>query len=127
MAKMKLWTSGRWLWTRTVGSTLCGELVDSVLFYTLAFYGSGTTRSSMAVTLTQYVFKSGWEIIMTPVTYRVVGFPQARRAGGLFRPRHQLHAVLAQDLIAGPQLSDWGVSGLAPAANSRSTSMASNE
>ena len=39
MAKMKIWTEGRWLWTRTVGSTLCGELVDSALFYTLAFYG----------------------------------------------------------------------------------------
>ena len=38
MAKMKIWTGGRWLWTRTVGSTLCGELVDSALFYSLAFY-----------------------------------------------------------------------------------------
>jgi queuosine precursor transporter len=74
MAKMKLWTGGRWLWTRTVGSTLCGELVDSVLFYTLAFYGIWDNAQLEAVTLTQYVFKSGWEIIMTPVTYRVVGF-----------------------------------------------------
>jgi hypothetical protein len=70
---MKLWTNGRWLWTRTVGSTLCGELVDSVLFYTLAFYGLWDTGQLVAVTLTQYVFKSGWEIIMTPVTYRIVG------------------------------------------------------
>ncbi len=74
LAKMKLWTGGRWLWTRTVGSTLCGELVDSVLFYTLAFYGLWDNGQLMAVTLTQYLFKSGWEIIMTPVTYRVVGF-----------------------------------------------------
>jgi queuosine precursor transporter len=74
MAKMKLWTGGRWLWTRTVGSTLCGELVDSALFYTLAFYGIWDNAQLEAVTLTQYVFKSGWEIIMTPVTYRVVGF-----------------------------------------------------
>ena len=74
MAKMKLWTSGRWLWTRAVGSTLCGELVDSVLFYSLAFYGLWDNRQLEAVTLTQYLFKSGWEIIMMPVTYRVVGF-----------------------------------------------------
>lgn len=74
MAKMKLWTEGRWLWTRTVGSTLCGELVDSVLFYTLAFYGLWDNGQLAAVTLVQYVFKSGWEILMTPVTYRVVGF-----------------------------------------------------
>ncbi|HEY6452674.1 MAG TPA: queuosine precursor transporter [Steroidobacteraceae bacterium] len=74
MAKMKLWTEGRWLWTRTVGSTLCGELVDSVLFYTLAFYGLWDNGQLAAVTLAQYVFKSGWEILMTPVTYRVVGF-----------------------------------------------------
>src|SRR5579862_5404928 len=74
LAKMKVWTNGRWLWTRTVGSTLCGELVDSVLFYTLAFYGLWDNAQLVAVTLTQYVFKSGWEIVMTPVTYRVVGF-----------------------------------------------------
>jgi uncharacterized integral membrane protein (TIGR00697 family) len=74
MAKMKLWTDGRWLWSRTVGSTLCGELVDSLLFYSLAFYGLWDTAQLEAVTFTQYIFKSGWEIIMTPVTYRVVGF-----------------------------------------------------
>ena len=74
MAKMKLWTDGRWLWTRTVGSTLCGELVDSGLFYTLAFYGVMDDRLLLTLTVTQYVLKSGWEIVMTPVTYRIVGF-----------------------------------------------------
>ncbi len=73
MAKMKLWTGGRWLWTRTIGSTLCGELVDSVLFYTLAFYGLWDNSQLAAVTLVQYLFKSGWEILMTPLTYRIVG------------------------------------------------------
>src|ERR1700678_2427987 len=73
MAKMKLWSNGRWLWTRTVGSTLCGELVDSALFYSIAFYGLWDTALLGSVMLTQYLFKSGWEIIMTPVTYRVVG------------------------------------------------------
>ncbi|MGA7539492.1 MAG: queuosine precursor transporter [Steroidobacteraceae bacterium] len=74
LARMKLWTGGRWLWTRVVGSTLCGELVDSGLFYTIAFTGILTPAELLTVTATQYVLKSGWEIIMTPVTYRVVGF-----------------------------------------------------
>jgi len=74
MAKMKIWSNGRWLWTRTVGSTLCGELVDSVLFYSIAFYGLWDNGLLEQVMLTQYLLKSGWEIVMTPVTYRVVGF-----------------------------------------------------
>jgi queuosine precursor transporter len=74
LAKMKIWTAGRWLWTRTIGSTLCGELVDSALFYSIAFYGLWGTQHLLAVMTTQYVLKSGWEIVMTPVTYRVVGF-----------------------------------------------------
>ena len=74
LARMKLWTGGRWLWTRVVGSTLCGELVDSALFYTIAFGGSWTPAELLTVSATQYVLKSGWEIVMTPVTYRIVGF-----------------------------------------------------
>jgi hypothetical protein len=74
MAKMKLWTEGRWLWTRTVGSTLCGEAVDSALFYSIAFFGLWDNHLLLTVMVTQYVLKSGWEIVMTPVTYRVVGF-----------------------------------------------------
>jgi queuosine precursor transporter len=74
LAKMKILTSGRWLWTRTIGSTLCGELVDSALFYTIAFYGMWPTRQLIGVTVTQYLMKSVWEIIMTPLTYKIVGF-----------------------------------------------------
>ena len=74
LAQMKLLTGGRWLWTRVVGSTLCGELVDSGLFYAIAFGGSWTPAQVLAVGATQYVLKSGWEIVMTPVTYRIVGF-----------------------------------------------------
>jgi len=74
MAKMKLLTSGRMLWTRTIGSTLCGELVDSALFYSIAFYGLWKPELLLQVMITQYLLKSGWEIVMTPVTYRVVGF-----------------------------------------------------
>ena len=74
LAKMKIWTSGRWLWTRIVGSTLCGELVDSGLFYTIAFAGLLPTEHLIAITATQYVLKSGWEVLATPLTYRVVAF-----------------------------------------------------
>src|SRR5580693_1629839 len=74
LAKMKLWTRGRWLWTRTIGSTICGELVDSALFYAIAFAGVWTTQQLIGVTVTQYVLKSAWEVIMTPATYKIVGF-----------------------------------------------------
>jgi uncharacterized integral membrane protein (TIGR00697 family) len=74
LAKMKLWTRGRWLWTRTIGSTLCGELVDSALFYTIAFAGLWSTDKLIPIMLTQYVLKSAWEIIATPLTYKIVGF-----------------------------------------------------
>jgi uncharacterized integral membrane protein (TIGR00697 family) len=74
LAKMKIWTEGRWLWTRTIGSTLVGELVDSSLFYVIAFYGIWETSDVIKVAMVQYVLKTGWEIVMTPVTYRIVGF-----------------------------------------------------
>ena len=74
LAKMKVWTRGRWLWTRTVGSTICGELVDSALFYSIAFAGLWSTDKLVAIMLTQYVLKSAWEIIATPLTYKIVGF-----------------------------------------------------
>ena len=74
LAKMKIWTEGRWLWTRIVGSTLCGELVDSVIFYLAAFYGRMPQTQLVGLLLTQYALKSGWEIIAAPVTYRIVSF-----------------------------------------------------
>jgi len=74
LAKMKIWTLGRWLWTRVVGSTLCGELVDSMIFYFLAFYGIKPQNQLVALIFTQYALKSAWEILATPLTYRVVAF-----------------------------------------------------
>jgi uncharacterized integral membrane protein (TIGR00697 family) len=75
LAKMKLLTKGRWLWTRTIGSTLVGEGIDTLLFVTLAtvFGVSGFDRSIwLTLVVTNYVFKCGVEALMTPVTYRVV-------------------------------------------------------
>jgi queuosine precursor transporter len=74
LAKMKIYTQGRWLWTRVVGSTLCGELVDSVIFYFVAFYGRMPPGHLVAIMFTQYALKSGWEILATPITYRIVAF-----------------------------------------------------
>ena len=74
LAKMKIWTRGRWLWTRLVGSTLCGELVDSMLFYSIAFYARMSLGHLEGLMFTQYLLKSGWEILVAPLTYRVVGF-----------------------------------------------------
>ena len=74
LARLKIATRGRWLWTRTIGSTLVGELVDSSLFYGIAFYGIWATGDIVKVAIAQYFLKSGWEAVMTPVTYRVVGF-----------------------------------------------------
>ena len=74
LAKMKIWTSGRWLWTRLIGSTVCGELIDTALFYTIAFAGLWATSDLVSVALDQYVLKSVWEVIATPVTYRIVAF-----------------------------------------------------
>ena len=74
LAKMKILTGGKWLWTRTIGSTLVGELIDSALFYFIAFYGIWATGDLVKIVIAQYILKTTWEIVMTPVTYRVVGF-----------------------------------------------------
>lgn len=74
LAKMKIWTQGRALWSRTIGSTLIGEAVDSALFYFIAFYAIWPTEQVIKVAIAQYVLKTAWEVLMTPVTYRVVDF-----------------------------------------------------
>jgi len=74
LAKMKILTSGRFLWMRTIGSTIAGELVDSLIFYPLAFYGVWSDAQVLQVLFTNYSLKVGWEIVMTPFTYRVVNF-----------------------------------------------------
>ena len=71
---MKIWTRGRWLWTRLIGSTVCGELVDTALFYSIAFAGLWAVSDLRSVALDQYVLKSLWEVIATPLTYRIVAF-----------------------------------------------------
>jgi uncharacterized integral membrane protein (TIGR00697 family) len=76
LAKMKILTAGKWLWTRTIGSTIAGEAVDSALFYPLAFYGSGIIPDDKLplVMAAQFIVKVGVEVVFTPVTYKVVAF-----------------------------------------------------
>jgi len=73
---MKIWTAGRWLWTRTIGSTIVGEGVDSLIFYPLAFWGGGLIPDERLpqVMLVQFVSKVAVEVVFTPVTYLVVGW-----------------------------------------------------
>jgi len=83
MARMKLWSEGRHLWMRTIGSTVLGEGVDSLIFYPLAFLGATgfTPRLVITVMLTQWLLKVAWEVILTPVTY--VAVATLKRAEGV--------------------------------------------
>ena len=80
LAKMKVWTEGRHLWTRTIGSTVVGQGIDSMLFYPLAFLGTeGWSNADVVkILFTQWALKVGWEVVLTPVTYMVVGFLKRR-------------------------------------------------
>lgn len=74
MARMKVWTKGKYLWTRTIGSTAVGQGFDSLIFYPVAFLGVWTTDQVIAVMIGNYVLKVTWEAVLTPVTYQVVGW-----------------------------------------------------
>src|SRR6476469_8678460 len=74
LAKMKVATNGRWLWTRTIGSTAVGEAVDSAIFYPLAFFGTWSNEQVVAVMIGNYFLKVLWEAVSTPLTYVVVNF-----------------------------------------------------
>jgi uncharacterized integral membrane protein (TIGR00697 family) len=74
MARMKVWTRGRHLWSRTIGSTMAGQLVDSAIFYPIAFLGVWETHTLLAVVAFNWVFKVAVEVAFTPATYAVVGW-----------------------------------------------------
>ncbi|MEM9014594.1 MAG: queuosine precursor transporter [Pseudomonadota bacterium] len=81
MARMKVASGGKHLWQRTIGSTIVGQGVDSLLFYPVAFLGIWSTSQVITVLITNYVLKVLWEALLTPVTYRVVG--ALKRAEGV--------------------------------------------
>jgi uncharacterized integral membrane protein (TIGR00697 family) len=81
LARLKIATQGRWLWTRTIGSTLVGEGLDSLVFISIAFVGTIPSSGMLAAILTQWLLKSAYEILITPLTYLAVNF--LKRAEGL--------------------------------------------
>jgi uncharacterized integral membrane protein (TIGR00697 family) len=84
LARLKVRTEGRLLWLRTIGSTIVGEGIDSLIFYPLAFVGVWSNELVVAVMATNYLFKVGWEAAITPITYRIVGFLKRAEAEDYF-------------------------------------------
>lgn len=84
LARMKVWTKGRHLWSRTIGSTVVGQGVDSAIFYPLAFYGVWDNGTLVTVLLTQWALKVGWEALLTPATYAAVGWLKRREGVDVF-------------------------------------------
>jgi uncharacterized integral membrane protein (TIGR00697 family) len=86
LARMKLMTGGRFLWMRTIGSTVVGEGIDSLIFYPLAFYGapSWPVEAMLQVMLSQFLLKVSWEVLLTPFTYFIVGFLKRREGIDIF-------------------------------------------
>ena len=86
LAKLKVLTAGRFLWMRTIGSTVVGQGLDSLIFYPLAFYGLAgwPIEQLWQVVLSQWLIKTAWEALLTPVTYAVVGFLKRREGVEVF-------------------------------------------
>ena len=74
LAKMKIVTAGKWLWSRTIGSTFAGEAVDSLIFYPVAFFGIWSNEQIVSVLIGNYFLKVLWEVLATPFTYKIVAF-----------------------------------------------------
>jgi queuosine precursor transporter len=73
LARMKVLTAGRFLWARTIGSTICGQGIDSLLFYPIAFYGIWSTETLLKISIFNWLFKVSVEVVFTPLTYVIVG------------------------------------------------------
>jgi uncharacterized integral membrane protein (TIGR00697 family) len=84
LARMKIWTAGKHLWSRTIGSTVFGQAVDSLIFYPVAFLGIWSTEQVLTVMVTNWFFKVVWEAMLTPVTYAVVGWFKNREGVDVF-------------------------------------------
>ena len=84
LAKMKIVTGGKHLWSRTIGSTVFGQAVDSLIFYPVAFLGTWSNAQVLTVMITNWALKVLWEALLTPVTYAVVGWLKAREGVEVF-------------------------------------------
>ena len=81
---MKVATQGRWLWTRTIGSTLVGEGLDSLVFISVAFWGTIPSSALLSTVVTQWLMKSVYEALVTPLTYLVVNFLKRKEGIDVF-------------------------------------------
>ena len=84
LAKMKILTQGKHLWSRTIGSTFFGQAIDSAIFYPIAFLGIWSNEQVLTVMVTNWLLKVVWEALLTPVTYAVVGWLKAREGVEVF-------------------------------------------
>jgi uncharacterized integral membrane protein (TIGR00697 family) len=97
LAKMKIATQGRWLWTRTIGSTLIGQALDSAVFITLAFAGIIPLGGLVTAIVTQWLAKTAYEALATPVTYLVVGFLKRREQLDVYDRDTRFNPLLVAD------------------------------
>jgi len=94
LAKMKIATGGRWLWMRTIGSTLIGQGLDSLVFILIAFSGTLPVGALAATVLTQWIVKTAYEVVATPFTYGVVGFLKKREQVDVFDRHTRFNPLL---------------------------------
>lgn len=84
LARMKIWTKGKHLWARTIGSTVFGQGIDSLIFYPIAFLGIWSTEAVILVMTTNWAMKVAWEAVLTPVTYTAVNWLKKREGVDVF-------------------------------------------
>lgn len=94
LAKMKIATNGRWLWTRTIGSTLVGEGLDSIVFISLAFVGAIPIEGLATAIVTQWLVKSAYEAAATPLTYGLVNFLKRKEGVDVFDRQTRFNPLL---------------------------------
>jgi len=93
LSRLKLATEGRWLWTRTISSTIIGQGADSVIFITVAFAGTLAGSNLMELLITQWVIKVLYETAATPITYVVVGYVKAREGVDVYDHKISLNPL----------------------------------
>jgi hypothetical protein len=93
LAKLKIATRGRWLWLRTIGSTVVGQALDSTVFVTLAFAGSMPDAALAGLVMGQWIFKVLYEAAGTPLVYAVVGWLKAREGVDVYDDRTDFNPI----------------------------------
>jgi uncharacterized integral membrane protein (TIGR00697 family) len=97
LAKMKIATKGRWLWMRTIGSTLLGQSLDSLVFVTLAFLGTIPLSHMATAIITQWLVKTGYEVVATPLTYAVVTYLKRQEGVDVYDDATHFNPLLVQE------------------------------